>query len=356
MSRLFYRCPYCQLPHEADVEVCPTTNRTVPRERRTRATEPPPSPLVLLNGPTESPAQPTPKPSDLAPGQLVDNVYRIKGALGRGGMATVFDAEQIHMGRPVALKVLALGDNAPAEAKARMLREARAIAALSHPNICQIYDFGELRDGRPYIVMERLYGEPLSARLEREGALPLIDACDIVMQMLLGLGAAHKKGLVHRDIKPDNVFLVRRSGRADVVKLLDFGVVKHAHPLSDDDAVSEDSITRTGVVMGTPYYMAPEQAFGDKRLDGRVDIFASGVVFYECMTGKRPFSAPSPQALLRALLSEAPPAITTLRPSAPKKADRIFDRACARRREERYEHVGEMIADLQKLRVLIANG
>ncbi len=349
------------MPHEEGTTVCPTTGLSI--ERGASSRPPDPRPDAEPSPPADAPAgavRPSfaSDPSTIV-GKVVDGMYYVKGVVGRGGMATVYDAEQIAMERPVALKVLTLDRRGSEEAHKRLLREARAAAAILHPNVCQVYDFGTLPDGSPYIAMERLYGEPLSARLEREGALSFVDAIDVVMQILAGLSAAHKRGIVHRDVKPDNVFLLRREGRTPIVKLLDFGVATsvRAPPASEGGAGEgpEDTteLTRSGIVMGTPFYMAPEQALGERHLDGRVDLFAVGAILYECVTGQRPFAAASHQALLSAILSEHPTPVASLRPEAPPQLDRVLDKAMAKAREDRYANASELIGDLARLRAIV---
>ena len=217
--------------------------------------------------------------------------YRLEKPIGEGGMGMGgWLAEHTRLGKRVAVKVLR-ADAMGGESKARFEREAKIAGSLGHPGIVKVYDLGHADDGSPYIVMEHLNGEPLSARLQTEGQLPITEAIAVTRQVLEALGAAHKKGIVHRDLKPDNIFLTRRRDGSVQAKLLDFGISKSL----DQKALG---LTRTGTVLGTPYYLSPEQARGASDIDLRVDIWGAGVVLYESVTGELPFLADNYNALL----------------------------------------------------------
>ncbi|HEU4409808.1 MAG TPA: serine/threonine-protein kinase, partial [Polyangiaceae bacterium] len=279
-------------------------------------------------------------------GRVLQGRYRVTAVLGEGGMGTVYEAEHLVIGRPVALKVLHPDFGRESEAVRRFRHEARAAGSIGHPNICEIYDVGELDDGSPFLVMERLHGETLADRIGRETALPLADVVDVALQVLRALAAAHEKGIVHRDVKPDNIFLAERVGYAPLVKLLDFGISKNA-------ALDDLRMTRTGAVMGTPYYMAPEQARGEI-IDARIDLYAVGAVLYESLTGQRPFEANELAELLRQVLFEAPRPPRALRPSLPEPFELVVRRALAKERTERYQTAQELMAALAALRVELA--
>jgi serine/threonine-protein kinase len=281
-------------------------------------------------------------------GKKIGGKYVVRSVLGEGGMGTVFEAEHITIGRSVAVKVLHPQQARKKDAVKRFHQEARAAGAIGHPNICEVYDLGTLDDGSPYLVMEKLVGETLADRIASEGGLPFDDVIDILTQVLSGLVAAHEKRIVHRDIKPENVFLTRRVGCPPVAKLLDFGVSKMIGPLvsSDEDL----DLTRTGMVMGTPYYMSPEQARGDRNLDARVDLYACGVIMYEALTGRRPFTAANYNALLLQILTTKPRPARELRPALPHGFDAVLDKSMARAREDRYQNAAEFQRDLQGLR------
>ena len=277
-------------------------------------------------------------------GQTIGGRYRIKGVLGEGGMGTVYDAEHLGLSRQVAIKVLSPSQAKKKVAVKRFQQEARAAGAIGHPNICEVYDLGLLDDGSPYLVMEKLVGQTLAERIAKEGGLPFDDVVEVVSQVLSGLVAAHEKGIVHRDIKPENIFLARRLGCPPIIKLLDFGVSKMMPEFqTGDDALD---LTRTGMVMGTPYYMSPEQARGERNLDGRVDVYACGVVMYEAIAGKRPFLAPNYNALLLAIINTTPRPLRELRPATPPELEAIIERAMEKNRANRYASAKQMLRDL----------
>ncbi len=339
MIQRFIRCPHCALPHSVDQEVCPGTGRAV----RANRTKPPSAP----------PPPPPPSSRRAVAGHLlgktVEGRYRVRGILGEGGMGTVFEAEHITLGRSVAIKVLHSAHATKKDSIRRFQQEARAAGAIGHPNICGVIDLGTLDDGSPYIVMERLLGETLADRVASEGGLPFEDVIDILIQVLSGLVAAHEQQIVHRDIKPENIFLTQRVGCPPLVKLLDFGVSKmtgRAGAFRAEDL----ALTRTGMVMGTPFYMAPEQARGERDLDARVDLYACGVILYEALTGRRPFTAANYNALLVQILTASPRPATELRPALPPGFDVVIDKAMARRRDDRYATASDFQRDLQALR------
>jgi serine/threonine-protein kinase len=282
-------------------------------------------------------------------GTTLAGKYRIRGVLGRGGMGTVFEAERLSIGGLVAIKVLRSDRARDAKVVRRFYKEARAAAAIGHPNICEVHDLGGLEEGSPYLVMERLVGETLAVRLARDTVLPFDEAIDVLVQVLSALAAAHEKGIVHRDIKPENIFLAERIGCPPFVKVLDFGISKIIGRLRGD--VSDDTrLTQPGVVMGTPSYMSPEQVGGDRGLDARVDIYACGVILYEALTGRRPFTGRDLQTLLLQILTIRPPLASELRPGLPAGIDAVLERALARRRDDRYRTAREMQLDLHPLR------
>jgi eukaryotic-like serine/threonine-protein kinase len=376
MSHRFVRCPHCKMPHDARERVCPNTGLLMPAnarpiakqgvrsaEVRSRMSEVPPSsrppePLAFdpqrdrVGSPnrareTDSSSQSLPLTRDLQReliGRTVGDRYKIKGVLGEGGMGTVYDAEHLGLGRHVAIKVLSPTQAKKRVAVKRFQQEARAAGAIGHPNICEVYDLGLLDDGSPYLVMEKLVGQTLAERIAKEGGLPFDDVVEVVSQVLSGLVAAHEKGIVHRDIKPENIFLARRVGCPPIVKLLDFGVSKMMAEFQTGEDVLD--LTRTGMVMGTPYYMSPEQARGERNLDGRVDVYACGVVMYEAIAGKRPFLAPNYNALLLAIINTTPRSVRDIRPATPRELEAIILRAMEKTRADRYASAKHMLRDL----------
>jgi serine/threonine-protein kinase len=335
------------MPHDVMQVICPSTGRAIRKDKgdRSVASEPPPPPRPKA---PVSALPPKAMQRDLV-GKTIGGKYVVRRVLGEGGMGSVFEAEHLTIGRSVAVKVLHPNQARKKDAVRRFHQEARAAGAIGHPNICEVYDLGTLDDGSPYLVMEKLVGETLADRIAAEGGLPFDDVIDILVQVLSGLVAAHEKGIVHRDIKPENVFLTRRVGCPPLCKLLDFGVSKMIGPLIGQREEDLD-LTRTGMVMGTPYYMSPEQARGDRNLDARVDLYACGVILYEALTGRRPFTAANYNALLLQILSNSPRPARELRPALPTGFDAVLEMALARNREDRYRTATDFQRDLQALR------
>jgi len=242
----------------------------------------------------------------------------------------------------VALKVMHRALSADQESIARLLREADLVRSLRHPNVCEVFDMGRTAAGQPFLVMELLRGRSLAERLD-DGALSPLEALDAVLPVLSALEAAHARGVVHRDIKPDNVFLVDDAGGEHFTgKLLDFGIAR-AYGREQAD----QRLTDVGVVMGTPYYMAPEQARGRRRLDPRVDIFSVGVILYEALTGRRPFAANNYNALLVAILTEEPTPVRELAPHVTEGLARIVRKAMAKLPEQRFQSAREFFEALR---------
>jgi serine/threonine-protein kinase len=265
-------------------------------------------------------------------GRVIGDRYGVTGMIAEGGMGVVYEAEHLALGKRVAIKVLHPRHAQDREAISRLRHEARVAGTLGHPNICAIYDMGRLNDGSPYLVLERLHGETLAQRLAREGRLSPGDMVDILLQVLSALAAAHQGGVVHRDLKPDNIFLSQREGMRPVPKLLDFGISR-ADEIEDSLADS----TGSQLAAGTPFYMAPEQARGDGQFDGRVDLWAAGVVLYEGLTGQRPFQANNYNALLVEILGVEPRSILEHDASLPAGLAKVIDTALAKRPDDRYQ-------------------
>ncbi|MBW2464204.1 MAG: serine/threonine protein kinase, partial [Deltaproteobacteria bacterium] len=222
-------------------------------------------------------------------GRVIDGRYRIEKQIGEGGMGVVYLATHTVLGKKLALKILRGEMARDEETVKRFMQEAQAATSIGQQNIIDISDFGQLPDGTTYFVMEHLDGMPLTQLIRDGGSLPMADAIRIVRQIAAALGAAHQVGVVHRDLKPDNVFLIKRGGDPYFVKVLDFGIAKVGGASS--------KLTKTGMVFGTPHYMAPEQAAG-QAVDRRTDVYALGVMMYEMFTGKVPFDADTFMAIL----------------------------------------------------------
>lgn len=267
----------------------------------------------------------------LAIGDVVDGKYKIVRLLGEGGMGAVFEGENTRIHRRVAIKVLHAGHDSNEEAVRRFEREAQAAGRIGSEHIVEVLDLGDLPGGERYMVMEFLDGESLNERIGR-GAMKARDIANIATGLLEGLKAAHSAQIVHRDLKPDNVFLLRnRSGERDFVKIVDFGISKF------NALGGEFSMTRTGTVMGTPYYMSPEQAKGGSTVDQRADLYAVGVILYQAVVGKVPFQAETFNELLFKIVLETPPKLSDqVKDLDPRFVD-IVEKAMARDVDERFQ-------------------
>jgi len=275
-------------------------------------------------------------------GRVFANRYKMVGLLGEGGMGAVYVAEDVLIGRKVAIKRLHPELASDANAVARFHREARAAAATRHDNIVEVLDLGFAEDHSPYLVMEYLKGQSLSLLLRREQRIAPARACYLVGQVLDALSAVHRRHIIHRDLKPDNVFITRRRGRPDHVKVLDFGVSK----MWREDGGDQLSLTRTGVMLGTPYYMSPEQARGVRAHDHRADLYAVGVILYECLTSRPPFDGPNYHALLQAILGGKPPPLRELAPDVDGALAEVVAKSIARDPNARFQSAREMLSAL----------
>ncbi|MCC6995440.1 MAG: serine/threonine protein kinase [Deltaproteobacteria bacterium] len=281
-----------------------------------------------------------PMPGTTVPGRVFDGKYRVVRHLADGGMGAVFEAEHLVLGKHVAIKVLHPEYAANDDILERFKREARAASAIGHEGIIEIWDMGRSEDGSLFIVMELLRGLNLHEVITKEKRLEAGRAAHILTQTLSALAAAHQYNIVHRDLKPENVFLITRGADADFVKILDFGISKM---LNQDQSMK---LTSTGFVLGTPYYMAPEQARGGT-LDHRVDIYGAGVILYQCVTGRLPFSAPNFNALLFEIAAGKVPPPRSIVPDLPVPFERIIQRAMAVDAQQRYQTSAEFAEALR---------
>ena len=274
-------------------------------------------------------------------GSVLDGRYRIDAVLGKGGMGRVYKGEHTGIGRTVAIKVLhtALGGNK--EAMQRFQREALASGRLDHPNIVGVSDFGVVEGGGLYLVMEALEGEPLGARIDREKRIPWPEALEIMRGVFAGLRHAHDKGVVHRDIKPDNIFLARKDGE-QIVKILDFGIAKLYAGNADDPAS-----TRAGLTVGTPAYLSPEQAVGGA-ITPAADIYSASIVLYEMLTGRPPFLDTDPLQIMTAHVGREPPAFAEAAPGlqVPAGLETLVNRGLAKVAGER---IGSALAYMTEI-------
>jgi serine/threonine-protein kinase len=263
-------------------------------------------------------------------GSIVAERYHVVRKLGEGGMGTVYLAEHVKMGRKSAVKVMNPGMGHDADAISRFNREAANASRINHPNVAGIYDFGETADGLIYLAMEYVEGEPLTAVVEAGGALPPLRAADITRQAAEALTVAHELGIVHRDLKPDNIMIARHRDGSDCVKVVDFGIAKAAN-------AEAQKVTRTGLVVGTPEYMSPEQLAGDP-LDGRSDIYSLGLVAFHMLSGSSPFPSETSQESMIMRLTERPRSLADMKPGVKwtPAVQAVMDRALARDAKARF--------------------
>jgi serine/threonine-protein kinase len=275
-------------------------------------------------------------------GSVVAERYHVLKKLGEGGMGTVYLAEHVKMGRKAALKVMNPGMNTDPDAIARFNREAANASRLNHPNVCGIYDFGETPDGLIYLAMEFVEGESLMSLISKNGSLPAARAASIIHQAADALALAHDNGIVHRDLKPDNIMIAKGRDGGDLVKVVDFGIAKAA----TSDA---QKVTRTGLIVGTPEYMSPEQLAGDK-LDGRSDIYSLGLVAFNCLTGRLPFPSESAQEAMIMRLTDKPKTLAEMKPDVewPPELQAVIDKALAVDANDRYQQSAEFGRDIAK--------
>jgi serine/threonine-protein kinase len=277
--------------------------------------------------------------ADSSLGKALPDRYQLERELGRGGMATVYLARDLKHDRLVAIKVLQ-PELAASLGPERFLREIKVVAGLQHPNVLPVHDSGEA-GGRLWFAMPFVQGESLRARLAREGELPVAETVRLLRDVVDALTCAHQHGIVHRDIKPDNVLL---SGHHAVVA--DFGVAKALSAAADDAG-----LTSAGMAIGTPSYMAPEQAAADPHADHRADIYAVGAMAYEMLTGQPPFTGPTPQAVLAAQLTDQPRSITRIRPSVPPALASLVERCLEKRPADRWQSAEELLHRLESVRL-----
>ncbi len=281
--------------------------------------------------------------ADALLGTVVDGRYEVLSVLGEGGMGTVYRVRHKTLERPLALKALRRDLSKDADLPMRFIQEAKAAAAVEHPNVVQITDFGTLETGQPYFVMELLEGDALSSLIREQTRLSPSRAVGVSIQVAEALSAAHAAGVVHRDLKPDNVN-VRRVGHHDVVKVLDFGLAKLA---------GTSRLTRAGMVFGTPHYMSPEQAAGEPS-DHRVDIYALGVMLFEMLTGRLPFEADTFTGVLAMHMYMEPPSPSSIIGVPLGGVEDIVKKCMAKKPAERYATMTDLLADLDRAGAMLS--
>ncbi|HEU4570406.1 MAG TPA: serine/threonine-protein kinase [Gemmatimonadales bacterium] len=308
-------CPVCGTEYADDVKFCPRDGQT----------------LKSAN------------PSGDLIGQVIADRYHVTKKLGEGGMGAVYLAEHVKMGRKSAIKVMSASMSHDPDAVSRFNREANNASRINHPNICAIYDFGETPDGLIYLAMEFIEGDSLNGILKKSGPMTLQRATPILRQTAEALKVAHDAGIVHRDLKPDNIMIARMGGK-DVVKVVDFGIAK---AVGGDE--SGQKVTKTGLVVGTPEYMSPEQLSGDK-LDGRSDLYSLALVYYRMITGTLPFQAETSQETMIKRLTDDPMPLRQALPTGnfPPSLQAVMDRALARYPNDRYGDAVEFATDVEQ--------
>src|SRR5215813_33508 len=281
------------------------------------------------------------KDPDSLVGTTLAGKYRIDARLNEGGMGTVYRGCHVLMDKTDAIKVLRPSLAADEKIVARFSREARAASRISHPNALSVTDFGEDDDGIVFLVMEFLSGRTLKQVIRDEGPLPLKRVVDITRQVADALNAAHTQGVVHRDLKSDNIMLLDTM-TGDHAKVLDFGIAK----INEPDGAVDTSLTAPNLVIGTPQYMSPEQCSQDSEIDARSDIYSFGVILYEMLVGHVPFSGDSPTMVMMKHLQEPVPSVLEERSDVPASVARVVSRAMAKVRDNRYQNVAELVEDL----------
>jgi serine/threonine-protein kinase len=274
--------------------------------------------------------------ADLVPGRLIAGRFRLERQLGKGGMGAVWLAHHLNLNVEVALKFIDASVAQREDVASRFAQEAQAAAKVKSPHVVNILDYGTDAFGRAYIAMELLHGEELAQRLARWGRLPLADVCRVVVHACRGLGRAHSAGVVHRDLKPENLFLVDDE-EGFVTKILDFGIAKASTPVGP---ITHQ--TGTGLILGTPFYLSPEQALGRGDVDFRSDLYSLAVVAYRCLTGELPFTSEALGELIVKISTEPVPSATARRPDLPAAIDAWFQRALHKDPAKRFASAREM--------------
>ncbi|HWA73458.1 MAG TPA: serine/threonine-protein kinase [Polyangiaceae bacterium] len=278
-------------------------------------------------------------PTGRRTGQIIGGKYRLLRLIGQGGMGEVYEAQHAVVGRRFAVKFLHAHLAQSNSALLRFRREAEAAGALENEHIAAVVDFDISQDGAPFLVMEYLVGESLGELLQREGPLPLSRVVGALLQVCRGLQAAHGAGIIHRDLKPDNLFLCKRSDGSDFVKILDFGIAKLNRAEASD-------ITRSGATLGTPFYMSPEQARGEKSIGERADVYALGVILYELLSAQKPHPGDSYNSILAHILSKPVVPLEQLRSGLPPGFAAVVERALSSLPEQRQASAAALASEL----------
>jgi len=276
-----------------------------------------------------------------AEADVIANRYRLDAFIGQGGMGVVWAATDLETGSAVALKMLRWNTPSRPDLRRRLLREARAAMSIQHPNIVPVHAvFGTVDEEAPVIVMDLLQGETLGSRLRREEKLDLSETVKVLLPVVAAVAAAHASGVVHRDLKPDNIFLAVNDRGQTEIKVLDFGIAKITS--AEGDSLESGTVTGTDALLGTPCYMAPEQGFGERDIDARADVWALGVILYECLSGGRPVEGENLGQVLKRLLREGITPLRRVAPGVPADVARLVDRMLVTEREDRLADLDEV--------------
>jgi serine/threonine-protein kinase len=284
----------------------------------------------------------------IPPGSILAGRFRVERKLGEGGMGVVYAAVNVTTNRPVALKVMHPEHAAKKDIVRRFMREAKAATVITHPNVIEVLDVVDGAAGEPIMVMELLNGEPLDAVLERTGPLALGEVARVMTPVVSAVGAAHARGIIHRDLKPENIFLARGPDGRAIPKVLDFGIAKILDPTQINEGITKSGATRTGSMLGTPYYMSVEQACGEKDLDHRTDVWSIGVILYVMLAGRRPCDGDNFGQILKSLMTDTPPSIGSVVAGLPADVVDIVDRSMSKPREGRPHDLREVYAVLAR--------
>jgi eukaryotic-like serine/threonine-protein kinase len=278
-------------------------------------------------------------------GKTIAGRYVLRGLIGHGGMGAVYEAEVIGLGKRFAIKFVDPEFATEETVVARFAREAKAMSTVESPHIVGVFDAGT-EDGRPYLVMELLRGEDLGQRLRRQARIPLGESMHIVAQVLKGLARAHAAGIIHRDLKPDNVFLVKGHTDPLFVKIVDFGISKIERPRANTTPLA---LTGRGTVLGTPFYMSPEQAQASSDVDARADLYSVGAILFECLTGRPPHTGESYEQVILSICMRDAPDVRAVDPKVPAPVAQFVARSLVRDREQRFSSAERMLAGLHEV-------
>ncbi|MBN2194478.1 MAG: protein kinase [Polyangiaceae bacterium] len=300
---------------------------------------------AAASAPSAEAPVPSPSPAfpEIGPGTVIDRRYRLHRLIARGGGGTVYEAEHIVFGRRVALKIITPRDAGWVQKRARLAREARALAMAQQPNVVEVLDAGVDSAGIPYLAMELLEGRGLDGILASKRCLDEADAIGLGVELGRALGHAHHRGLLHRDVKPSNVFIARSAIGEEQVKLIDFGIARMR-----DEGPTDVRITRVGEIVGTPEYFSPEQMLAPETCDHRTDVYSLGVLLFECVTGAVPFEGSFGEIVLR-VNTEPTPTVRSRNPAVSAELDAIVQRALARNPADRFADMSAMAAALGAL-------